>query len=168
MPSPVWLLETSWTVACQAPLSVGFFRQEYWSGLPFLPPGDLSKPGIEPGSPASPALQAGSLPVESLGKPVPIHIVIKSCRTENNIHLVEDEWEHHDLTYVDSCKNKYSDSKKFAPTNCNLSPFSKKEAWILTWASWFFGTLVHHLLSLLAFWIKSLFLAATTHFNLLA
>ena len=41
-----------WTVACQAPLSVGFCRQEYWSGLPFPPPGDLPEPGIEPASSA--------------------------------------------------------------------------------------------------------------------
>ena len=40
------------TVACQAPLSMEFFRQEYWSGLPFPPPGDLPNPGIEPVSPA--------------------------------------------------------------------------------------------------------------------
>ena len=38
---------TSWTVACQAPLSMEFSRQEYWSGLPFPPPGDLPDPGIE-------------------------------------------------------------------------------------------------------------------------
>ena len=43
---------TTWTVACQAPLSVGFSRQEYWSGLPFPPLGDLPDPGIEPTSPA--------------------------------------------------------------------------------------------------------------------
>ena len=43
---------TSWTVACQAPLSVGFSRQEYWSGLPFPSPEDLSDPGIKAGSPA--------------------------------------------------------------------------------------------------------------------
>ena len=43
---------TPWTVAHQAPLSMGFPRQEYWSGLPFPPPGDLPDPGIEPGSPA--------------------------------------------------------------------------------------------------------------------
>ena len=42
---------TPWTVARQAPLSLGFLRQEYWSGLPFPSPGDLSDPGIEPGSP---------------------------------------------------------------------------------------------------------------------
>ena len=42
---------TPWSVACQAPLSMEFPRQEYWSGLPFLSPGDLPNPGIEPGSP---------------------------------------------------------------------------------------------------------------------
>ena len=42
-----------WTEACQPPLSMGFPRQEYWSGLPFLPSGDLPDPGIEPTSPAS-------------------------------------------------------------------------------------------------------------------
>ena len=41
-----------WTVACQTPLSMGFSRQEYWSGLPFPSPGNLPDPGIEPGSPA--------------------------------------------------------------------------------------------------------------------
>ena len=56
--SPVRLLVTLWTVACQAPLSMGFSKQEYWSGLPFPSPGDLPDPGIEPGSPA---LQADSL-----------------------------------------------------------------------------------------------------------
>ena len=55
------LFETPWTVACQAPLSKGFSRQEYWSGLPFPSPGDLPNPGTEPGSPA---LQADSLPTE--------------------------------------------------------------------------------------------------------
>ena len=57
-------LVTPWTVACQAPLSMRFSRQKYWSGLPFLSPGDLS--GIEPGSPA---LQADSLLTELRGKP---------------------------------------------------------------------------------------------------
>ena len=54
-------LATPWTVACQAPLSMGFSRQEYWSGLPFPSPGDLPNPGIEL---RSPILQAGSLPTE--------------------------------------------------------------------------------------------------------
>ena len=62
-------LVTPWTVAYQAPLSMGFTRQEYWSGLPFPPPGDLPDPRIESTSPESPALQAGSLPAEPSGKP---------------------------------------------------------------------------------------------------
>ena len=53
-------------VAHQAPLSMEFSKQEYWSGQPFLSPGNLPNPGIEPGSPAQ---QADSLPSESLGKP---------------------------------------------------------------------------------------------------
>ena len=71
--SCVWLFATLWTVACQAPPSMGFSRQEYWSGLPFPSPGDLPNPGIEPGSPA---LQADSLPSEPQGKSV--HRVAKS------------------------------------------------------------------------------------------
>ena len=56
--SRVQLFVTPWTTACQAPLSMGFFRQEYWSGLPFSSPGDLPDPGTEP---TSPAWQADSL-----------------------------------------------------------------------------------------------------------
>ena len=59
--SCVWLFVTPWTVACRAPPSFGFSRQEYWSGLPFPSPGDLPGPGIEPGSPT---LQADSLTSE--------------------------------------------------------------------------------------------------------
>ena len=54
--SRVQLLVILWTIACQALLSIGFSRQEYWSGLPCLPPEDLSKPGTEPTSLMSPAL----------------------------------------------------------------------------------------------------------------
>ena len=57
---------TPWTVACQAPLFMGFPRQEYWSGLSFTPPAGLPHPGIEP---ASPALQADSLPLSHQGSP---------------------------------------------------------------------------------------------------
>ena len=55
------LFETPWTVAHQAPLSMGFSRQEYWSGLPLPSSGDLPNPRIKPGSPA---LQADALPSE--------------------------------------------------------------------------------------------------------
>ena len=60
---------TLWTVTCQAPLSMGFPRQEYWNGLPFLPPRYLPDPGITPASPASPALAGGFFTTEPLGKP---------------------------------------------------------------------------------------------------
>ena len=60
----VWLFETPCAVPCQAPLSMGFSRQEYWNGLPFPSPWDLLNPGIEP---MSPALQADSLPLSHLG-----------------------------------------------------------------------------------------------------
>ena len=65
--SHVRLFATPWTVTYQAPLSMGFSRQECWSGLPFLSLGDLPDPGIEPGSPA---LQADSLPSEPPRKPL--------------------------------------------------------------------------------------------------
>ena len=60
----VQLFETPWTVACQAPLSMGFSRQEYWRGLPCPPPGYLPNPGIKP---LSPGLQADSLPMSHQG-----------------------------------------------------------------------------------------------------
>ena len=63
--SRVRLFATPWTVAYQAPPSVGFSRQEYWSGLPFPSPGDLPNPGIEP---RSPTLRADALPSEPPGK----------------------------------------------------------------------------------------------------
>ena len=64
--SRVQLFAISWTVAYQASLSMGFSRQEYWSGLPFPSPADLPDPGIEP---RSPALQTDALPSEPPGKP---------------------------------------------------------------------------------------------------
>ena len=66
--SHVQLFVTLWTTAHQAPLSMGFPRKEYWSGLPFPSLGDLPDPGIEP---RSPALKADYLPSESPGKPFP-------------------------------------------------------------------------------------------------
>ena len=60
---------TPWTVVFQAPLSMKFSRQEYWSGLPFPTPGDLPDPGIEPTSLVSPALAGGFFTSVPLGKP---------------------------------------------------------------------------------------------------
>ena len=64
-------LAIPWTVACQAPLPMGFSRQEYWGVLPCPSPGDLPNPGIELMSPAS---QADMLPSEPPGKPLPFLI----------------------------------------------------------------------------------------------
>ena len=68
--SRVWLFETPWTVAYYAPPSMGFSRQEYWSGLPFSSPGDLPGSGIEL---RSPALQADALTSEPPGK----HVILQ-------------------------------------------------------------------------------------------
>ena len=69
--SRVQLFAIPWTVAYQAPLSMEFSRQEYWSGLPCPSPGDRPNPGIKP---RSPALQADALPSELPGKPHIIYI----------------------------------------------------------------------------------------------
>ena len=58
---------TPWAIACQAPLSLGFSRQEHWNGLPCPPPGDLPDPGIEPASLISPALAGGFFTIMPFG-----------------------------------------------------------------------------------------------------
>ena len=73
---------TPLTVAHQAPLSMGFSLQEYWSGLPVPPPGDLPDSGIKLLSPASPALQVGSLPPVPSGKTFPLHNDFQKCSTD--------------------------------------------------------------------------------------
>ena len=72
--SCVWLFATLWTVAHQARPSIGFSRQENWSGLPFPSPGDLPNPGIEP---RSPELQADALTSETPGKPTECQLYFK-------------------------------------------------------------------------------------------
>ena len=67
--SHVWLCGMLWIIACQAPLSMGFSRQEYWSGLPCPPPGVLPDSGIEPASLVSPALADGFRTTSASGKP---------------------------------------------------------------------------------------------------
>ena len=67
--SHVRFFVTLWTVVYHGPLSLGFFRQEFFSGFPFSPSGDLPDPGIEPRSPASLALQADSFTAEPWEKP---------------------------------------------------------------------------------------------------
>ena len=75
---------TLWTVAHQAPLSMGFLRQEYWSGMSFLPPEDLTDLRIEP---MSSALQTDSLPAESSGKPLEGY----ECVNQQDFRVVEEQ-----------------------------------------------------------------------------
>ena len=83
--SLVQFFETPWTVAHQTPLSPEFFRQEYWSSLPFPPPGDLPYWGIEVTSPTSPALADGFLTTGPPGKP---------CLSAINVQYLYQESEH--------------------------------------------------------------------------
>ena len=77
--SQVRLFATQWTAALQTPLSLGFLRQEYCSGLPFPPPGDLSDVGIEPESLVLPALAEEFFTTEPPGKPQPKVELSKFC-----------------------------------------------------------------------------------------
>ena len=83
--SRVQLFATLWTVASQAPLSMGFSKEEYWSGLPFPSPGDFPNPGIEPGSPA---LQADTLSSGPQGSsPLGLHNLESGSYNSDEINL---------------------------------------------------------------------------------
>ena len=82
--SHVWSFATPWTVASQAPLSVGFFRQEYWSGLPFPSPGGLPNPGIEI---TSPAFSSGFFTTHPPGKPILCVFLELYCFLDNPVML---------------------------------------------------------------------------------
>ena len=86
--SRVRLFATSWRVAYQAPPSVGFSRQEYWSGLPFPSPGDLPNPGVEP---RSPALEVDALTFEPPGKSIKQEVQLLSlpCRRKEDFLLAQ-------------------------------------------------------------------------------
>ena len=90
--SCVQLFATLWTVAWQAPLSMGFSRQEYWNGLLCPPPGDLPNPGIEPGSPDALALWADSLLLSHRQSPISVVLVpqfLVSFYTIQKVHLLK-------------------------------------------------------------------------------
>ena len=93
--SCVQLFVTPWTVAHQAPPSMGFSRQEYWSGLLFPSPGDVPNPGIEP---LSPALQANSLPSEPPGKPIQCKCYV-NCKYSINAVWIVATWQIHVLLF---------------------------------------------------------------------
>ena len=89
--SHVWLSVTPWTVAHQAPLSMGFSRQEYWSGLPFPTLGDLPNPGIEPMSLMSPALTSGFFTGALPGKPPwDLNYILRISSQQHQSRLVFD------------------------------------------------------------------------------
>ena len=77
--SHIQLFVTRWTVACQAPMSMGFFWQEYWSGLPCPPPGDLPNPGIKPMSLISPVLADRFCITSLIWEAPPIHKPKNTC-----------------------------------------------------------------------------------------
>ena len=85
--SCVWLFATLWNVAHQVPLSMGFFRQGYWSGKPCSPPGDLPYPGIEPVSPGS---ADGVFTTEPLGKPFVCRGLAVLCSFDSWRHRIRD------------------------------------------------------------------------------
>ena len=93
----VWFFATPWTPAQQAPLSMGFSRQDYWSRLSFPPPGDLPNPGIEPMSPASPSLQANLYLWATWASKVTLKEMI------TNHPAYENKW----LSYVEENNRKY-------------------------------------------------------------
>ena len=83
--SHVWLFAIQWTAACQSPLSMGFFRQEYWSGLPFPSPGDLPNPGIKPEALASPALAGGFITTSTTWEAPSVKGVFVCARTSHSV-----------------------------------------------------------------------------------
>ena len=91
--SHVRLFATPWTVACQAPPSMGFSRQEHWSGLPFPTPGDLPDPGIELVSPASPALAGRFFTIGPPGK-LPGEPLNENIICESITWWVTNKWEY--------------------------------------------------------------------------
>ena len=86
---PTFCDPMDYSLPCQAPPSMGFSRQEYWSGLPCPSPGDLPNPGIKPGSPA---LQADSLPSELPGKPLIAALHIGSSVGLSRFHIYVLRW----------------------------------------------------------------------------
>ena len=112
--SHVQLFVTPWTVAHQAPLSIGFSRPEYWSGLPCSPPGDLPNPGIKP---RSPVLQADSLPPEPPGKPKDTGVGSLSLLWENfptqesKQGLLHCRWILYQLSYQGNPKRRYNETQ---------------------------------------------------------
>ena len=111
--SHVQLFATLWTVAYQTPPSMGFSRQEYWSGLPFPPPGNLPDPRIKLGSPA---LQVNSLPSEPPGNPWWIFRRVK----QKHLNV---------LGFIGGASGKNSDYQFRRLKRCWFNPWVRKIPW---------------------------------------
>jgi len=118
--SPVWLFATPWTVAHQAPPSMEFSRQEYWSGLPFPSPGDLPHPGIKPGSPT---LWADALPSEPPGNPIRYGTVLEKLESWNLERIYLNIWTAWDTLWTIATKGPFSENLFFS---C-LKSYQKKK-----------------------------------------
>ena len=121
--SHVWLFVTPWTVTHQAPLSMGFSRQEYWSGLPFLPPGDLPNPGIEP---MSPALAGRLFTTEPPGNPSlqgsPYKLSFVSIILQPGVQLVTEQSLFTDCRSLSQIVGPFSHLPRSSPSSwCQLS-----------------------------------------------
>ena len=141
--SHIQLFTTLWTVAPQAPLSMGFSRQEYWSGLPCPSPGDLPNSGNNLVSPASPALQVDSLAKSNLSDykrnifPLP-HLSADGCRLLSSFSL-------HSLVELPSCALSltpdplswwWPDFYPSAPGQSSLEPWRPPDVWTPTDLAW--------------------------------
>ena len=148
-PNRIWLFVTPWTVARQVPLSMGFSRQEYWSGLPFPSPGDLPNPGMEPWSSALAArfftiwairearLTATVRPPDSISLP-PESYGRCPCRPRSKRTSI-----HRDLLFlphslVSSWKGYFSSSPDFNPDPIEQEPStnSSKKASLVPKLGW--------------------------------
>ena len=140
--SHVWLCATLQTVARQAPLSMGFSRQESWSGLLCPPPGDLLYLGIQTTSLAS-CWQAGSLPLTPPGKPRPQTLVIKTGRYTEMSPSIEVLIHFSNYNYQDKITTKSSWATLFYRASCNeggvySAPFmgSQGPMWLSVTETW--------------------------------
>ena len=147
--SCVWLFATPWTVARQAPLSIAFSKQEYWTGLPFSPPGDLPNPGIEPATPVSPALQADSYPTEPpFLKPLPhpltptnppsvsLDLPFRDISYKRNLKIGGPLWKWHTLKEALTLQKQ---NNRILPTSLRKTMWRQPHFLVVTSSQWSAG-----------------------------
>ena len=127
----IQLFWTLWTVAHQALLSMGFSRQEHWSGLPCPPPGDLSGPGTEPMSPASPELQVDSLSTGPSGKTR--ESKCQSKKKKISLDLSETQLNNYILKYFLKCSVAIESEPRFSLSRIHRMSLGQIEKAALTY-----------------------------------